>query len=372
MDRLEPCVPSAVAGGASMTPYRVAIIGLSDIGMAPPAAAPDPVLGTMVPTSHASAYAALPDIEVVAVCDLIPQRLSEFHTAWAWKFPQAKLYTDYHALLDEHRIDILSVVTPDDRHTQIVVDGVEAGVRGVFCEKPVATTLADADRIIAACAAHGVPLVINHTRRWYPAYVEARRMLRSGAIGPLQRVVATLGGDRAMLFRMGTHLIDAVCFFVESEPSWVMAAVDEGDEGYGPRYAGDGGHNPASEPGASACISFANGVRAFVDLSKGAMRPFSIDLIGTTGRLRIDPTGAESIQPLPDGRFAVGRLAVPQTTLSDASAGIRELIGLMESGERSTSSSGNDGRRTLSILLGILQSADAGGTRIPFPIGDRS
>lgn len=107
-----------------MTPYRVAIIGLSDIGMAPPAAAPDPVLGTMVPTSHASAYAALPGTEVVAACDLIPVRLDEFQRTWGWRFPDARLSTDYRALLAEQRIDILSVVTPDDRHTQIVVDGV--------------------------------------------------------------------------------------------------------------------------------------------------------------------------------------------------------------------------------------------------------
>lgn len=354
-----------------MIPYRVAIVGLSGIGISPPAAAPDPVLGTMVPTSHAGAYAAQPDTEVVAVCDLMPERLEEFRATWAWKFPQARLYTDYRELLAEQDIDVLSVATPDDRHAQIVVDGVEAGVRGVFCEKPIATTLADADRIIASCAEGDVPLVINHTRRWYPEYVEARRVLRSGAIGPLQRIVATFGGSRAMLFRMGTHLVDMVCFFVESEPNWVTAAVEDGDEGYGPRYAGDGGHNPASEPGASACVCFSNGVRAFVDISKGAMRAFSIDLIGGTGRLRIGPAGAESIQSLPDGRFAVGRLAVPQTTLSDAGAGIRELIGLMESGRRDSSSSGEDGRGTLSILLGMLQSADAGSTRVTFPVEDR-
>ena len=45
----------------------------------------------------------------------------------------------------------------------MVVDGVEAGVKGNFCEKPIATTMADADRMIAACAARAVPLLIDHT-----------------------------------------------------------------------------------------------------------------------------------------------------------------------------------------------------------------
>ena len=106
-----------------------------------------PVLGEIMPHSHVGAYAAVPSTEVVAVCDLAPARLEEFRRSWSARFPQARCYTDYREMLARERVDLLSVVTSDDRHAQIVVDAVEAGVRGILCEKPIATTLADADRI---------------------------------------------------------------------------------------------------------------------------------------------------------------------------------------------------------------------------------
>lgn len=353
-----------------MSTYRAAVVGLTGIAASPPPAAPDPLLGTVVPHSHVGSYACLPQTEVVAVCDLVPALLDNFHENWEATFPGAKGYTDYRAMLAEQEIDLLSVVTSDHRHAQIVVDAVEAGVKGIYSEKPIATTLADADRIIAACEARNVALLINHTRRWYPDFLEARRMVRSGAIGSLRRIVATLGGERAMLFRNGTHLVDTVCFFAESDPRWLVAELDDEHSGYGPRYAGDGGRDPATDPGGSAYVHFENGVRAFVNASKGTSKNFEIDLIGTEGRIRVGAEVAEWSRPYPDGRLGSGRLTVPQTTLSDAGAAITELIGLIERGG-TPSSSGADGRRTLSILLGIVQSSADGGARVDFPISDR-
>lgn len=355
-----------------MPTYRAAIVGLTGIAAAPPPEAPDPVLGTAVPHSHAGGYASVAETEVVAVCDLVPALLDAFRQQWEGTFPGAKGYTDYRTMLADQKIDLLSVVTSDHRHAQIVVDAVESGVKGVFCEKPIATTLADADRIIAACREGNVPLLINHTRRWYPDFLEARRLVRSGAIGPLRSIVATMRGERAMLFRNGTHLVDAVCLFAESDPAWLVAELDDEHREYGSRYAGGGGRDPATDPGASAYIHFQNGVRAFVNASKslGTSKHNEIDLFGEEGRIRVGEDVAEWNRYLPDGRVGAGRLAPPPTTMSDAGAAIRELIGLIER-DGAPSSSGEDGRRTLSILLGIVQSSAAGGGRIDFPIADR-
>ena len=117
-------------------------------------------------------------------------------------------------MLARERLDILTVATSDHRHADITVDGANAGVKGIFCEKPLATTLEDADRIIQACEAEGVVVSVDHTRRWSPILHTVRDAVRSGAIGRLSTVIVTRGGHRAMLFRNGTYLIDAVCFFV--------------------------------------------------------------------------------------------------------------------------------------------------------------
>jgi predicted dehydrogenase len=152
-----------------MTTHRVAVVGLSPISSAPAEPAPEPVLGMVVPHPHLAAWAAMPGVEVVAVCDIAPERLAECGREWGRRFPNAVRYADHRSMLAEARPDLLTVATPDHRHAGIVLDAVAAGVRGIFCEKPIATTLAEADAMVAACAGAGVPLLINHSRRGGPS-----------------------------------------------------------------------------------------------------------------------------------------------------------------------------------------------------------
>src|SRR5262245_17126427 len=141
-----------------MQTYRAAVIGLTGIGISPAATLADPVFGLQMPHSHVAAYAASPRASVVAVCDLVPALLEQFRATWGATFPDARTYTACDEMLAKEEVDLLRVVTSDPRHAQMVVDGVAAGVKGIFCEKPIATTMADADRMIAACKARGVPL----------------------------------------------------------------------------------------------------------------------------------------------------------------------------------------------------------------------
>ncbi|NLT42143.1 MAG: Gfo/Idh/MocA family oxidoreductase [Anaerolineae bacterium] len=351
-----------------MTKYRAAIVGLTGIGAGRSALAPSPALGPLMPHSHAGGYAHN-GVEVVAVCDLRPELIEDFRRRWGDVWPDVRGYSDYRRLLADEHIDLLSVATPDHRHAQIVVDATEAGVRGIFCEKPIATTIADADRMIAACADRGIPLQVDHTRRWYPDYVTAKRIMQSGEIGPLCRIVATLSGPRAMLFRNGTHLVDAVCYFADADPISVAGLLDDEHADYGPRYQGDGGHDPAEDPGGSALVCFANGVRAFINASKRTMRHFELELWAEHGRIRLGADSSDIARLEPGDRHSITPLPRNYSTRSDLAAAVAELIGLVENGSVGTST-GEDGRRTLSIILGLLQSNAAGGTPIRFPIAD--
>ncbi len=353
-----------------MKTYRAAVIGLTGIGQNPAGRAADPVLGTQAPHSHVAAYAAEPRTTVAAVCDIAPGPVERFRSQWGERFPEAKVYTDYKEMLAREQPDLLSVVTSDHRHAQMVVDAVAAGVKGIFCEKPIATTLQDAERMIAACRERNVPLLIDHSMRWYPEYVEARRLLRSGAIGAVRRVMVTGCGTRAMLFRNTTHVVDMLCFLVDSDPQWLVAELDDQWSDYPPHYAGDGGKDPATDPGVSAYVHFRNGVRAFVNCSQIPVSYREWDVVGDRGRLRIGYQANELWQLQENGQLAMTPLRPAATTRADMGAAVAELISLIENGGAG-SSSGEDGRRTLSVLLGILQSAAAGSTRVTFPIQDR-
>lgn len=340
--------------------YRVGIVGCSGIAIAPPARSSS-ALRSPLPHSHAAAYRAVPATEVVAVCDIVPEATARYRATWG----EAAAYTDYRAMLDRERLDLVSIVTPDHLHADVLAAACDAGVRGIFCEKPIATTLPDADRMIAAAERSGAQVVVNHTRRFDPFYRQAKWLLDEGAIGPLRRIVGTMGGERAMLFRNGTHLIDTIAYFAAAAPAWVAAELDAADAGYGTAYRGDGGRDPATDPGASALIAFANGVRAFYNGSKTTVTNFEIDLQGEVGRIRIGNQLAELATVGAGGGLATQPLPLTADLRSGMIVAVEELVGLVESGGDGAAAL-REARATLQVLLGILASADAGGNRVHF------
>ena len=275
-------------------------------------------------------------------------------------------------MLEDEDIDLLGVATPDHLHGQIVVDAAEAGVRGILCEKPIATTLADADRMIEACERHGVAMSVDYFRRYRPHWNGALAELGDGPLGAVRRIVGNYGGHRSMLFRNGSHLVDAVCWYAGGEPEWVVGALDEEHHEYGPRYAGDGGRDPAFDPGGSALVQFDNGVRAFINISKRTATELELDVFAEEGRLRINNQSAEVWTPIPDFMpltLTHRTLPVPMTQRVDTPAAIADLIDAVEQG-RETVSPPREARRTLSVLLAILQSQATGNTPVRFPIAD--
>ncbi|MEO7588311.1 MAG: Gfo/Idh/MocA family oxidoreductase [Arachnia sp.] len=79
-------------------------------------------------------------------------------------------------------VDLLDVCSPTPTHLEAAAAGIDAGIP-VVCEKPLALTVADADRLVALAKSAGVPLFPAHVVRYFPAYVAARDALLSGALG---------------------------------------------------------------------------------------------------------------------------------------------------------------------------------------------
>ena len=363
-----------------MPKYRAAIVGLTEMGARPMPSSPvhqgmgvewtRQHLGMAV--SHASAFAVSPNVEVVAVCDLKEELFDQFRGHFGTTWPEARTYTDYRKMLEAEDVDLLGVATSDNLHAQIVVDAAEAGVRGILCEKPLATTLADADRMIDACERHGVAMAIDYFRRYRPHWNDALAELGDGPLGGVRRIAGNFGGPRAMLFRNGSHLIDAVSWYAGGEPEWAVGVLDEEHQEYGPRYAGDGGKDPALDPGGSGLVQFDNGVRAFLNISKRTAIELELDVFAEEGRLRVDNYAAEVWERVPDAELITmsrRTLPVPMTQLADTPATIADIIDAIEQG-RETVSPPRQARKTLSIILALLQSQAAGNTPARFPIDD--
>jgi len=145
-------------------PVRIGLIGCGRIG-----------------TYHATTLARrLTEADLVAVADPIEasaQRLGEsLGVDWL---------TDAQALIDDPRIEAIAITCASTAHAELVIAAARAG-KAVFCEKPMAMTLAEADRAIAAVEEAGVPLQVGFNRRFARDFAVARDAVSAGRIGTPQ------------------------------------------------------------------------------------------------------------------------------------------------------------------------------------------
>jgi predicted dehydrogenase len=344
-----------------MTEYRVGIVGLSWITSEPPRPGTHPVLGAAVPHTHLTALAAMPNVTVVAGCDIAPEACTRFHENWDGTWPTAQTYTDYREMLANHEFDLVCVATPDHLHGEIVREVAARGVPAIFCEKPLSVSLADADAMIATIEAHGTLLQVNNTRRWVPAYVAAREAIRAGTIGALSQAVISYGGARAMLWRNHAHFLDLASYFAESDPVWLTAELEPGFADYGTTYKGDGGRSPELEPGVNAYIAYANGVRVVLNGWKSATPQVNVDLYGSDARIHVSDSGAVIVRQEAAGLATIP--LVPQGTRQSFQAAIQDLITAHETGG-DVQSPPREARKTVALIEAILASQAAGNGRV--------
>jgi UDP-N-acetyl-2-amino-2-deoxyglucuronate dehydrogenase len=194
---------------------RTALIGCGKVGL-----------------THATALAALERSALVAVCD----RTAAGAEAFASRLGVAP-YTDVATMVRDARVQAVSVCTPHPLHASAIEAAASNGAH-VLVEKPLAATLADCDRAIAACAAAGVRLGVVSQRRFYPPIVRMKAAIDAGKIGrPVLATVDILGWrDKAYYASnpwRGTWEAEGGGVLVKQAPhqldllQWLMGPVDE-------------------------------------------------------------------------------------------------------------------------------------------------
>jgi len=129
---------------------------------------------------HCETIVGVPSLELAALCTRRPDRLKQ----QAAKFGVRKTYADYRDMLADPEIDAVSIVTMWDQHTAPAIAALEAG-KHVFLEKPIASTVADAQKITAAGAKAKGNLFIGHICRFNPRYRMAKQQIDAGKIGKI-------------------------------------------------------------------------------------------------------------------------------------------------------------------------------------------
>ncbi|KKB83710.1 hypothetical protein VW29_13530 [Devosia limi DSM 17137] len=129
---------------------------------------------------HCETIIGLPNLELAALCTRTEDRLA----ALGDRFGVAKRYQDYNDMLADPDIDAVSICTMWDQHTEPAIAALKAG-KHVFLEKPIASTVEDAHKIVAASKEAKGILFIGHIVRFNPRYRAAKQAVDAGRIGKI-------------------------------------------------------------------------------------------------------------------------------------------------------------------------------------------
>lgn len=344
-----------------MTSYRVGIVGLSWITSDPAEPGTHPVLGDAMPGTHLSGMARIAQVQVVAGCDISEAARDRFLDRWSGTWPDLLVFDDYNAMLQDVPLDIVAIATPDNLHGPVLKAAVDAGVKAIFCEKPISTHTDEVDEMIAAVEGAGIVVNVNHTRRWNPTWVAARETLRAGRIGDLVAIIGKIGGERAMLWRNDSHLIDIMNYFVDANPMWVVGELEPAHANYGTRYHGDGGRDASLEPAANAYWAYDSGVRAFMSAMKTGVSILEVELIGSNGIITVGDSQAWLRESTENG--VVTSPILPSYSMVGMQAAVVDLIRSMEHGTEPQSPP-REARKAVAIIEGILESQANGNNRV--------
>ena len=136
--------------------------------------------------TYAEALWDRPEVDLVAGAERDEKRLAMFGERYGIK----ALYTDALEMYRKENLDILAIATNTKGRSFLTVKAVEAGIKGIFTDKPMVFTLKEADDMVNACAAAGVPLVGGATTASHPSFGKAKELITSGAIGKITSIEA--------------------------------------------------------------------------------------------------------------------------------------------------------------------------------------
>jgi predicted dehydrogenase len=257
---------------------------------------------------HARALERSGRAEIVAACSIDAPSLKRFVKAHG--IPHK--YDDYNRMFARADVDLVSVCAPNFLHKQIGVAALEAG-KHVICEKPLATTLADAKALVQAAAKSRRLLMYAEDWLNAPAILRARHIVQQGAIGRVLYIKAKechngshsiyaqtkrYCGGGAMI-HLGIHPMAFARWLAESEIVEVAGMTTGGGQKnfFHKNYGG--------EDWSAALVTMANGVRAFIEgnyVTHGGMDD-AIEIYGTKGLIKIDLTFGSPLRVYSQGGY---------------------------------------------------------------------
>ena len=346
--------------------YRVGILGCRSRG-----------------TAAAKAYHAHPRTEIVALCDLVPERMEQLGKI----VNVSTHFTDIDEMIQETQPDIVAIPTATDAHYPLCMRVLEHGVN-IEVEKPICTDLVQADAVLAKAKEKDARVVVHHQRRVSPTMQSVAKELQDGKIGDLRYIYACGKGYYAGygLMNIGTHVVNNMIRFGGHCRSLITQATAGGrnltPEDVLPSPAGMG---TVTGEYVTASLQFDDNVTGTLiqqRFPKVDSDAYVLELYGTEGRLFwSELKGAWLLSTphyIPDGTHDQWEQLTPiYPDHYDNSSGVDaddycmvdEYVNALDE-DREHECNGEEGRHVLEILMGIFESAIYG-TRVVLPQENR-
>ena len=282
----------------------------------------------------------------------------------------AQGHADGVAMLTATRPEAVVIATTAPSHAMVVEAAVANGARFILCEKPIGVSIAESERIVAACKAAGAKLAINHQMRFMAQYAEVKTLLGSDELGPLASVV--LAGSNFGLAMNGSHYFEMFRYIADAPVTEVTAWLDEGllPNPRGPEFEDRSGRVLARN---------ANGQTFFMDIPAAAGWGLNMNYICRNGQIQVDELTGEmrvahreaEYRELPTARYG---MPVERTTRAippaDSVAPTRVVWEAMLAGDDYPT--GEDGLAALRCLVAAHLSHERGGQTVAVADADEA
>jgi predicted dehydrogenase len=260
---------------------------------------------------HALVFSHMPESELIAVCDVDAERAK----AVAQKFGARAWYSDYQELLKNPDIQAVSVATPDFAHRDITLAAAQAG-KDILVEKPLATSLKDAEDIAQAVRTAGVKLMVDYQNRVNPPFVAAKKSIEAGEIGkpaygyirlsnttfvPMEML--SWGAKSSSLWFLAIHTIDMMRWLLQDEVKRIYAVSRSGilkNLGVDTQDF----HAAIGEFHGGAVVTFENAW--ILPRSQPMVYEFKLELLGSEGQINVNTSHHGAIEKHVEGKMAYG------------------------------------------------------------------
>ncbi|WP_042221535.1 Gfo/Idh/MocA family protein [Oceanobacillus manasiensis] len=323
--------------------------------------------GSIAKHRHLIEYDIQPEVEIVAVCDIVEERANEAADKYG-----ATAYTDYKTLLKEENVDAVSVCLPNYLHAPVSIAALEAGCH-VLCEKPMATSREEAQEMIDAANKNDKKLMIAHNQRFVPSHQKARELIEKGEVGKVYSFRTAFGhggpegwsvdGKDSWFFKkeqafigamgdLGVHKADLMRYLLGEEftevAGFVESSAKEGSD---------------VDDNAVCILKTANGTVGTLAASwaYSAKEDNSTVIYGEKATLRLedDPNFSLIVQYV-SGEVVKYELGGIQTNDSGGQTSTQVIHHFITSIAENTNPpiDGEDGKKSLEVILNALESAE--------------